>query len=75
MAVTQILLDLSEKLAEILLIRTLAKEPYWLPEQWRDRAEHSLRHPLVSECYGVRLIGQLPNFFLQEALMKVVSST
>ena len=64
MAVAQILFDLSEKLAEIMLIRTLAKEPNCLPEQRRDRTEHSLRHPLVSECYQIRLIGQLPGLLL-----------
>ena len=60
----QVLLDEAQELTKIVLVCTLAEEPNWLTKQRRDRAEHSLRHPMILEGHQIRRIRQLPGLLL-----------
>ena len=63
-AETQVLLDLQEELAEIMLVGTLPEEPNWLAKQRRDGSEYSLRLSLVLEGNQIGLVRQLPGLLL-----------
>ena len=60
----QLLLDLAQKLLEVVLVGALAEVADWLLQQRRDRAEYRLRQPLVSKSGKVGLVGQLPGLCL-----------